>query len=83
MESPTVAVAKEREHRRTTTSIGTVLALRSIALRNELPGTVRQVALTPGQIVEEGSVLIALDVSVEEADSQARVQSLEHRRTRR
>ncbi|MGH7150884.1 MAG: efflux RND transporter periplasmic adaptor subunit, partial [Planctomycetota bacterium] len=39
MESVTVALAKEREHRRTTTSIGTVVALRSITLRNELPGT--------------------------------------------
>jgi membrane fusion protein (multidrug efflux system) len=30
MESVTVAMASEREHRRTTTSIGTVLALRSV-----------------------------------------------------
>jgi membrane fusion protein, multidrug efflux system len=39
MESVTVAVASEREHRHTTTSIGTVLALRSVTLRNELPGS--------------------------------------------
>ncbi len=71
MESVTVAVAKEREHRRTTTSIGTVLALRSITLRNELPGTVRQVMLTPGQVVDAGAVLVALDVSVEEAELKA------------
>ncbi len=71
MESVTVAVATEREHLQTTTSIGTVLALRSITLRNELPGTVRQVTLTPGQIVEAGTVLVALDVSVEEAELEA------------
>jgi membrane fusion protein, multidrug efflux system len=71
MESVTVAVAGEREHRPTTTSIGTVLALRSVTLRNELPGTVREVALTPGQIVEVGTVLVALDVSVEEAELKA------------
>jgi len=71
MESVTVAVATEREHRRTTTSIGTVLALRSITLRNELPGTVRQVMLTPGQVVEAGTVLVAFDVSVEEAELRA------------
>lgn len=70
-ESVTVAVATEREHRPTTTSIGTVLALRSITLRNELPGTVRHVMLTPGQIVDEGTVLVALDVSVEEAELRA------------
>jgi membrane fusion protein (multidrug efflux system) len=71
MESVTVEVAKEREHRGTTTSIGTVLALRSVTLRNELPGTVREVALTPGQLVEAGTILVALDVSVEEAELKA------------
>ena len=29
--------AEQRQHRQTTTAIGTVLALRSITLRNELP----------------------------------------------
>jgi membrane fusion protein (multidrug efflux system) len=71
METVTIAVAKGIEHRQTTTSIGTVLALRSISLRNELPGTVREVRLTPGQIVEAGTVLVALDVSVEEAELKA------------
>ncbi|WP_447980102.1 efflux RND transporter periplasmic adaptor subunit [Candidatus Nitrospira bockiana] len=71
MESVTVAVAKEIEHRPTTTSIGTVLALRSIVVRNELPGTVREVRFTPGQIVDAGTVLVALDISVEEAELKA------------
>jgi membrane fusion protein, multidrug efflux system len=71
MESVTVAVAKEREHRRMTTSIGTVMALRSITLRNELAGTVKHVTLTPGQIVDAGTLLVGLDVSVEEAELKA------------
>src|SRR6185437_7133308 len=71
MESITVAVAREMEHRQTTTSIGTVLALRSVMLKNELAGTVREVRLTPGQIVEAGTLLVALDVSVEAADLKA------------
>src|SRR5688572_25557571 len=71
MESVAVAMAQQREHRQTATSIGTVLALRSITLRNELPGTVRQVTLTPGQVVEAGTVLVALDVSVEQAELRA------------
>jgi membrane fusion protein (multidrug efflux system) len=71
MEAVSVAVAREREHRGTTTSIGTVLALRSITLRNELAGTVSRVALMPGQIVEPGQLLVGLDVSVEEAELQA------------
>ncbi len=71
IESVTLAVAKQRQYRPTTTSVGTILALNSITLRNELAGTVRQVSLVPGQIVETGAVLVALDVSVEEAELQA------------
>lgn len=67
VETVSAAVAAERPHRATTTAIGTVHALRSVTLRNELAGTVRSVRLTPGQIVEPGAVLVALDVSVEEA----------------
>jgi membrane fusion protein, multidrug efflux system len=70
-EAVTAAVATARDYRRTTTSIGTVLALRSITLQNELSGTVRQVKLVPGQIVEAGAVLVALDVSVEQAELEA------------
>jgi membrane fusion protein (multidrug efflux system) len=71
MEAVTAAVAEEREHGRTTTSIGTVLALRSITVRNELPGTVARVMLETGAVVEAGTVLVALDVSVEEAELRA------------
>src|SRR5256885_12639645 len=71
VESITLAVAKERVYRPTTTSVGTILALNSITLRNELSGTVRQVALVPGQVADAGAVLVALDVSVEEAELQA------------
>ena len=70
-EAVVTAVVREHEHVRTTTAIGTVVATRSITVRNELPGTVRHVALEPGKIVEAGTVLVALDVSVEEADLQA------------
>jgi membrane fusion protein, multidrug efflux system len=71
METVMSISAREIEHRHSTTSIGTVLALRSITLRNELAGTVRQVRLTPGQVVEPGTLLVALDVSVEEAELKA------------
>jgi membrane fusion protein, multidrug efflux system len=71
MELVTAALAQEHSHVRTTTSIGTVVALRSITLRNELSGTIAEVALVPGQVVEQGQVLVALDVSVEEAELKA------------
>jgi len=71
MEAVAVATAKPVAHRRTITSIGTVVALRSISLRNELAGTVRQVTLVPGSIVAAGTILVGLDVSVEEAELRA------------
>lgn len=71
VEAVQAAVAKEREYRPVTTAIGTVVATRSISVRNELPGTVRRVALEPGQIVEAGTVLVALDVAVEQAELKA------------
>jgi membrane fusion protein, multidrug efflux system len=71
VEVVTTAVAVERDYRPFTTSIGTVLSLQSVTLRNEIAGTVRRVALVPGSVVEAGAVLVALDVSVEEAELQA------------
>jgi membrane fusion protein, multidrug efflux system len=70
-EAVTAAVAEPRAHQPSTSAVGTVLALRSVTLRNELAGTVRHVNLDPGQIVEQGTVLVALDVSVEAASLKA------------
>jgi membrane fusion protein (multidrug efflux system) len=71
VELVTLASVEEREHVPTTTAIGTVRALRSIVLENEEAGTVRRVSLRPGQIVEPGALLVALDVSVEQAELRA------------
>lgn len=65
------ALATPRKHRGSATAIGTVLATRSITLRNEMAGTVRSVRLRPGEVVEAGTVLVALDVSVEAAELRA------------
>ena len=70
-ESVVTAPAGEVDHRNSTVAVGTVLALRSITLRNEMAGTVVKADLTPGRIVEAGTVLVALDVSVEEAELRA------------
>lgn len=57
-----------RSFQRSTTAIGTVLALRSIDLANETAGTVREVRLAPGAVVEEGELLVQLDDAVEAAE---------------
>ncbi|HJS48146.1 MAG TPA: efflux RND transporter periplasmic adaptor subunit [Gemmatimonadales bacterium] len=77
----TAAPAAVRPWQASTTAIGTVHALRSVTLRNELAGTVRLARLAPGQVVEAGTVLVALDVDVEEADLQAQRARAELART--
>src|SRR5688500_17966549 len=71
VERVTLAVADARDHHATTTAIGTVLALRSITLRNEVSGSVVRASLKPGQVVAAGTVLVALDTSVEQAELRA------------
>jgi membrane fusion protein (multidrug efflux system) len=71
VESVTFAKAAAHEHHATTTAIGTVLALRSITLQNEVPGTVARASLKPGEVVEAGTVLVQLDTSVEVAELRA------------
>ncbi len=72
MEFITAAKATPRTHQPITTAIGTVHALRSITLRNELSGTVKSAALVAGSTVEAGTPLLALDVTTEEAELKAK-----------
>jgi membrane fusion protein (multidrug efflux system) len=71
VETVTAAIAVDKPYRQSTTSIGTLLALRSVTLRNEIAGTIRYARLGAGEVVEQGTVLVALDVSVEEAELKA------------
>lgn len=71
MESVAAAVAVARPHQESASAIGTVIAPQSITLRNEVAGTVHFVRLEPGQLVNAGDVLVALDVSVESAELRA------------
>lgn len=57
-----------RDYVKSSTSIGTVRALRSVTLQNELAGTVHKSRLESGAVVEAGELLLSLDVSVEEAE---------------
>lgn len=57
--------------RQRTTMIGTVLSPQSIMLSNEIAGTVSAIGFRPGQVVEQGQVLVELDSSVEHAQLEA------------
>jgi membrane fusion protein (multidrug efflux system) len=47
---------------------GTVVALQSVVLKNEVAGTVREVRFESGQRVNAGDILVTLDDSTEQAD---------------
>ncbi|MBL8964051.1 MAG: efflux RND transporter periplasmic adaptor subunit [Phycisphaeraceae bacterium] len=47
---------------------GTVIALQSVVLRNEVAGTIREVRFDSGSLVEAGEVLVTLDTTTEQAD---------------
>ncbi len=53
--------------RQSTTSIGTILAPRSITIRTETSGVVRKMGLVSGAIIEKDAVILELDRTVEEA----------------
>jgi membrane fusion protein (multidrug efflux system) len=71
IETITAAEVQAQPYLRTTTTIGTLLALRSVTLRNEEAGTVAESRLETGAIVEQGDLLVALDVGVEQAELRA------------
>lgn len=71
VEHVTFASAEARPHQAQITAIGTVLALRSITLRNEVAGTVARASLKSGEVVQAGTVLVSLDASVEQAELRA------------
>lgn len=53
--------------RNSTTTVGTILAPRSVQLRTEVSGTVSSMSFIPGQVVDADQPLLKLDTSVEEA----------------
>lgn len=56
--------------------VGTVVAVRSVLVRNELAGVVTAVGFDSGEAIEEGRVLLALDDSTARADLAAATASV-------
>ncbi|MDB4969019.1 MAG: putative Co/Zn/Cd efflux system rane fusion protein [Myxococcales bacterium] len=61
------AVAKEDSWEGTISAVGTVAAVRGVAVSNEAAGVVKAIHFESGQVVREGQVLVELDTSVERA----------------
>jgi membrane fusion protein (multidrug efflux system) len=48
-------------------AVGSIASLRSVAVSNEVPGTVSKILFESGQMAKEGQVLVILDAEVERA----------------
>jgi membrane fusion protein, multidrug efflux system len=69
----TVAPAVEQDWQPVINTTGTVVATRFVLLQNEVEGTIKELNIKSGQVVEEGHVLLRLDTSVEAAELRAAV----------
>ncbi|MFN0133673.1 MAG: efflux RND transporter periplasmic adaptor subunit [Phycisphaerales bacterium] len=70
-EAAELVAAKEIPWQATADLVGTVIAMRSVLVRNELSGVVREVGFQSGDIVEQGQVILRQDDTTERADLEA------------
>jgi membrane fusion protein (multidrug efflux system) len=70
-EAAELVVAREVSWQPTADLIGTVIAMRSVVVRNEFAGVVRLVGFQSGEAVEAGQILLRQDDSMEQADLEA------------
>lgn len=70
-ESVEIAEVKSVNWRPMADLVGTVFALKSVTVANEVAGTVSEVRVESGQVVEAGAVLLTLDSSTERAELSA------------
>jgi membrane fusion protein (multidrug efflux system) len=70
-EATEIVAAREITWQATADLVGTVFAMRSVMVRNELAGVVREVGFDSGEEVKEGQVLLQQDDSMERADLDA------------
>lgn len=71
IEAAQIVPARELAWQPTADLMGTVVAMRSVVTRNELPGVVTFVGFQSGETVEAGQVLARLDETAERADLDA------------
>ena len=66
-EAVTTAQVQATEWQGSHPAIGSLVAVHSVIVSSELPGTVREIFFDSGMAVRSGAVLVKLDTSVEEA----------------
>ena len=68
-------------------SVGTLTAVNGVDISSEVPGIVREIRFTSGQLVKQGDVLVLLDTTVEDAqlkdsEAQLKLSQLSYTRSR-
>jgi len=66
-ESVTSAKVEQVQWQASRAAVGTLVAVRSVTVSSELPGSVRQIGFESGAFVRRGDLLVQLDTSTEEA----------------
>jgi membrane fusion protein (multidrug efflux system) len=66
-ESVSSDVARQLSWEGTLTAVGSIAAVRGVAVSSEGPGVVKRIAFESGNVVKAGQVLVELDTSVERA----------------
>jgi membrane fusion protein (multidrug efflux system) len=66
-ESVTSAKVESQEWQASRSAVATLVAVRGVTVASEVTGTVRQIGFDSGQFVKQGTVLVKLDTSTEEA----------------
>ncbi len=72
-EAVTTAQAEATQWQASHPAIGSLVAIHSVVIGSELPGTVREIFFDSGGVARSGAVLVKLDPSVEEAQLAAAV----------
>jgi membrane fusion protein (multidrug efflux system) len=67
VEAVVSARAREGEWSATTRAIGSVVAMRQVEIRNEIAGVIAEIGFKSGDVVEQGALLVQLDVRQEQA----------------
>lgn len=65
-EAVVTALARPGEWTASTRSIGTVVAMRELEIRNELAGAIAELGFTSGSVVDKGQLLVQFDVRQEQ-----------------
>ncbi|MCA1827010.1 MAG: efflux RND transporter periplasmic adaptor subunit [Myxococcales bacterium] len=66
-ESVTSAKVEATKWQASRAAVGTLVAVRSVTVASELPGTVRELGFESGAFVHKGDMMVKLDTSTEEA----------------